>query len=123
MEERRRTCPNPQWVNRSFVEQDRDLPGAGAADIEGRSLGNIWVGRLDRPVGDAAELGCGWHPVNNEVARSGEALLEADTLSGGPSRGCGVDETLFWRQGRWWAKARCTTGVAVGGRRLIDVSN
>ena len=37
------------------------------------------VGRLGRSVDEvAAELGCGWHTVNKEVARWGEALLEAD---------------------------------------------
>ena len=40
----------------------------------------IQVGRHGRPVDEVAtELGCGWHTVNNEVGRWGEALLDADT--------------------------------------------
>lgn len=66
----------------------------------------IQVGWLGRPIGDvAAELGCGWHTVNNEVTRWGEALLEADGECFGVVEAVvGVDETLFWRQGRWRTK-------------------
>ena len=82
----------------------------------------IGVGRLGRSVDEvAAELGCAWHTVNNEVARWGEALLEADGDSGGrrKSRLLGVDETLFWRQGRWRTKVWCTSVVDVGGRQPV----
>ncbi|MDE0377096.1 MAG: ISL3 family transposase [bacterium] len=33
----------------------------------------------------------------------------------------GVDETLFWRQGRWRTKRGCTSVVDVGGRQLLDI--
>ena len=33
----------------------------------------------------------------------------------------GVDETLFWRKGRWRMKQRCTSVVDVGGRQLLDI--
>ena len=52
----------------------------------------------------AAELGRGRHPVNDDVARRGEALLEADTSQVDRLEAVGVDETLLWRQGRWRAK-------------------
>ena len=32
-----------------------------------------------------------------------------------------MDETLFWRQGRWRTKVWCTSVVDVGGRQLIDI--
>ncbi|MDE0170371.1 MAG: ISL3 family transposase [bacterium] len=82
----------------------------------------IGVGRLGRPVGEVAkELGCAWHTVNSEVARWGEALLEADSDRVGEVEAVGVDETLFWRQGRWRTKVWCTSVVDVGGRQLIDI--
>ena len=33
----------------------------------------------------------------------------------------GVDETLFWRKGRWRTKQWCTSVVDVGNRQLIDI--
>ena len=59
--------------------------------------------------------------MNNEVGRWGEALLEADTSRVGEVSAVGVDETLFWRQGRWRTKVWCTSVVDVGGRQLIDI--
>ena len=32
-----------------------------------------------------------------------------------------MDETLFWRRGRWRTKVWCTSVVDVGGRQLIDI--
>ena len=64
----------------------------------------IQVGRRGRPVEEvAAELGCGWHTVNNEVRRWGEALLEADTSRAGAVEAVGVDEK--WSPFLW-----CTGG-------------
>ena len=73
-------------------------------------------------LGDvAAALGCGWHTGNKEVGRWGEALLEADKDRFGAVEAVGVDETLFWRQGRWRTKQWCTSVVDVGGRQLSDI--
>ncbi len=47
--------------------------------------------------------------------------LEADTDRVGKVEAVGVDETLFWRQGRWRTKQWCTSVVDVGGRQLIDI--
>ena len=78
------------------------------------------VGRLGRPVDEvAAELGCGWHTVNKEVRRWGEALLEADSDRVGLVEAVGVDETLFWRRGRWRVPQWCTSVVDVGGRQPV----
>ena len=59
--------------------------------------------------------------MNNEVGRWGEALLEADTDRIGEVQAVGVDETLFWRKGRWRTKQWCTSVVDVGGHQLIDI--
>ena len=59
--------------------------------------------------------------MNKEVSRWGEALLGADTSRVGRVEAVGVDETLFWRQGRWRTKVWCTSVVDVGGRQLIDI--
>ncbi|WP_420612458.1 ISL3 family transposase [Candidatus Spongiisocius sp.] len=120
---RRWACPNPGCAVGSFVEQD---PGIGPERALLTSRAARWVtvqvGKLGRPVDEVAtELGCGWHTVNNEVARWGEALLEADTSRVGQVEAVGVDETLFWRQGRWRTKVWCTSVVDVGGRQLIDI--
>ena len=120
---RRWTCPSSDCALRSFIEQD---PGIGAVRALLTSRAARWetvgVGRLGRPVDEvAAELGCGWHTVNNEVGHWGEALLEADTSRVGEVSAVGVDETLFWRQGRWRTKVWCTSVVDVGGRQLIDI--
>ena len=82
--------------------------GAGVVDIESRPVDEV-----------AAELGCGWHTVNNEVGRWGEALLEADTDRIGEVQAVGVDETLLGRKGRWRTKVWCTSVVDVGGHQPV----
>ena len=59
--------------------------------------------------------------MNNEAVRWGKVLLEADTDRVGTVEAVGVDETLFWRQGRWRTKVWCTSVVDVGARQLIDI--
>ena len=82
----------------------------------------VQVGRHGRSVQDVAdELGCDWHTVNKEVRRWGAALLEADTARVGEVEAVGLDETLFWRRGRYRTKQWCTSVVDVGGRQLIDI--
>ena len=72
------------------------------------------VGRLGRTVSEVVEeLGCDWHTVNREIVRWGDALLEADVSRFGQVEAVGVDETLFWRKGRWKKGAV----VHVGGGR------
>ena len=101
---RRWTCPNPECALRSFVEQDPTIGPQRALLTSGAARWvTVQVGRRGRPIQDvAAELGCGWHTVNNEVGRWGEALLEADGDRIGEVGAVGVD------------KNRCS-GVRAGG--------
>ena len=120
---RRWTCPNPECAVASFVEQDPTI-GPQRALLTSRAARwvTVQVGRRGRSVDEvAAELGCDWHTVNNEVRRWGEALLEADGDRVGTVEAVGVDETLFWRKGRWRTKQWWTSVVDVGGHQLIDI--
>lgn len=110
---RRWTCPHPVCGVGSFVEQDATV-GPERALLTSRAARwvTVQVGKLGRSVDEvAAELGCDWHTVNNEVGRWGEALLQADTSRIGAVEAVGVDETLFWRKGRWRTKVWCTSVV------------
>ena len=120
---RRWMCPSPGCALRSFVEQDHSI-GPERALLTSRAARwvTVGVGKLGRSVDEVAgELGCDWHTVNNEVARWGEALLEADKDRVGHVEAVGVDETLFWRKGQWRTKQWCTSVVDVGNRQLIDI--
>ena len=120
---RRWTCPSLDCGVRSFIEQDATIaPERALLTSRAARWVTIQVGRLGPSVDEVAgELGCDWHTVNNEVGRWGEALLEADTDRVGTVQAVGVDETLFWRKGRWRTKQWCTSVVDVGGRQLIDI--
>jgi len=120
---RRWTCPSPECAVSSFIEQDAGIaPVRGLLTSRAARWATVQVGQLGRSVQEVAtELGCGWHTVNGEVARWGEALLEADTSRFGAVEAVGVDETLFWRQGRWRIPQWATSVVDVGGRQLLDI--
>ena len=101
---RRWTCPNPDCEIRSFIEQDPTI-GPQRALLTSRAARwvTIQVGGRGRSVDEvAAELGCDWHTVNNEVVRWGEALLGADTDRIGEVGAVGID------------KNRCSGGKAGG---------
>ena len=105
---RRWTCPNTDCEIRSFVEQDPAI-GPQRALLTSRAARwvTIGVGRRGRSVDEvAAELGCDWHTVNNEVGRWGEALLGADTDRIGEVQAVGID------------KKRCSGGAAGGAPRF-----
>ena len=87
----------------------------------GGGLPTRWVALGARYPKVAEELGCDWHTVNKEIVRWGDALLESDVSRFGGVEAVGVDETLFWRKGRWKTKQWCTSVVDVGGRQLLDI--
>ena len=120
---RRWTCLDSVCEVRSFTEQDPVIaPRRGLLTSRAGRWATAQVGRHGRAVRDVAgELGCDWHTVNKEVIRWGEALLEADTSRYGQVEAVGVDETLFWREGRWRTKRWCTSVVDVGGCQLLDI--
>ena len=120
---RRWRCPDRGCARRSFVEQDPTI-GPPRALLTSRAARWVTaqVGKLGRSVDEVAEeLGCDWHTVNDEVRRWGGALLEADTDRVGRVEAVGVDETLFWRRGKYRTKQWCTSVVDVGNRQLIDI--
>ena len=95
---RRWTCPNPDCALRSFIEQDPTI-GPQRALLTSRAARwvTVQVGGRGRPVDEvAAELGCDWHTVNNEVVRWGEALLGADTDRIGEVGAVGIDKKRCW---------------------------
>ena len=80
------------------------------------------VGQRGRAVSDvAAELGAGWHAINDAVMAYGQALLAADTARFGQVEALGVDEVLFARLGRWRTQAWSTSIVDVATGQLLDV--
>ena len=62
-----------------------------------------------------------WHTVNSAVKRWGQALLAADTARISDVEALGLDETLFWRRGRFRAKTWGTSIVDVGRGQLLDI--
>ena len=95
---RRWMCPNPDCEIRSFIEGDPKI-GPQRALLTSRAARwvTVGVGRRGRSVDEvAAELGCGWHTVNNEVVRWGEALLGADTDRVGEVQAVGIDKNRCW---------------------------
>ena len=62
-----------------------------------------------------------WHTVNTAVKRWGAALLAADTARISDVEALGLDETLFWRRGRFRAKTWGTSIVDVGRGQLLDI--
>ncbi|MXW07472.1 MAG: ISL3 family transposase [Gammaproteobacteria bacterium] len=120
---RRWMCADPSCGVGSFVEQDLSVAPQRALLTSRAGRWATWqVGRLGRTVAEVAEeLGCDWHTVNREVIRWGDALLEADIDRFGAVEAVGVDETLFWREGKWKTKQWCTSVVDVRSRQLLDI--
>jgi len=119
---RETACPATSWT---VTDERIAWARAALTDRAGRWV-TLQVGRLGRSVNEVArELGCDWHTVNDAVLAYGEALLAADTDRVGRVDAIGLDETLFFRQGRRHTKQWCTSVVDVGGAgrpaKLIEV--
>ena len=108
---------------KSFAEQDLSVaPERALLTSRAGRWATEQVGRLGRTVSEVVEeLGCDWHTVNKEILRWGDVLLTSDVSRFGAVEAVGVDETLFWRKGRWRKKQWCTSVVDVGGHHLLDI--
>src|SRR5688572_21207078 len=79
------------------------------------------VGRHGRTVNEVAgKLGCDCHTINDTVIAYGTALVE-DPERIGTVTALGLDESLFFRQGRWRRQQWSTSIVDVRAGRLLDV--
>jgi transposase len=116
-------CPR-QWCRQgSWTHDDSRIaaPRLSVTDRAGR-WATIQVGRRGRAVSDvAAELGAGWHAINDAVIAYGAALLDADDERVGAVAALGVDEVLFARLGRWRSQAWSTSIVDVATGQFLDV--
>jgi len=115
-------CVAGSWT---IVDERIAAPRAALTDRAAR-WATIQVGRSGRSINEVAgELDCDWHTVSDAVVAYGEALIEADTGRVGQVEGLGLDETLFFRKGRWRTQQWCTSVVDVGGHervaKLIEV--
>ena len=120
---RRFACVDPDCAVGSFTEQDPQIAPARAAmtDRAGR-WATVQVGRAGRTVAEVArDLGCDWHTVNDAVMAYGAALLAADVDRIGSVEALGLDETLFFRRGRWRTQHWCTSIVDVAAGQLLDL--
>ncbi len=100
---RRWCCPNPQCPVGSWTAEERRIaaPRLAMTDRAGRWV-TFQVGKLARTVAEIARgLGCDWHTVNDTVIAYGTALVDDDPDRIGSVDAIGLDETLFYRKGKW----------------------
>lgn len=115
-------CSNPDCETKSWTAKDHRIAAKGcrlttrAAKWATKAVG---MGRTVSEV--AGELGCDWGVVNKAVMIYGGALLRADRKRLGVTTAIGLDETLFFRKGRYKEKQWCTTVADVGNSQLIDL--
>jgi transposase len=116
-------CPRSWCRVGSWTHEDPRIaaPRLSVTDRAAR-WATLQVGRSGRAVSDvAAELGAGWHAVNDAVIAYGTALLDADVDRVGAVAALGVDEVLFGRFGPWRSQAWSTQIVDVARGQLLDV--
>jgi transposase len=119
---RETACPVGSWT----IADRRIAPARAVLTDRAARWATVQVGKLCRPVNQVAdELGCDWHTVNDAVVAYGEALLDADVGRVGTTTALGLDETLFFRKGRWRTQQWVTSVVDVGGAgrpaKLIEI--
>ena len=120
---RRWRCPDVGCGVGSFTDRaDWIAPVRGRLTCRAGRWATEQVGRLGRTVaGVAGDLGCGWHTIDGETIRWGEALLDADQERVGAVDALGLDETLFQRRGEWNARMWMTSAVDTRKGQLIDI--
>ena len=79
------------------------------------------VGLEHRSVSSVAkELGCDWHTINDAVIAYGRPLVD-DSSRFGAVDALGLDEILFYREGKYHRQNWATTIVDVRNPTLLDV--
>ena len=113
-------CP---VCRRTWTEQHPEIASARCV----RSRPEQHDGRRCRSAGTAApsrrslaDLGCDWHTVMDSVELYGTLLID-DPGRFGTVTGLGLDETLFFRQGRLRTQCWSTQIVDVRRGQLLDV--
>ena len=115
-------CPNRACSTGSWVGEDVRIaaPRLLLTDRAGRWV-TMQVGRHGRAVTDvAAELGCGWHVVNDAVLAYGTPLVDDPARLGEPTA-VGLDETMFKHTGQFRTQCWSTQIVDVTAGKLLDV--
>ncbi|WP_276943634.1 ISL3 family transposase [Ferrimicrobium acidiphilum] len=111
------TCIAPSW---SDVDTRIAAPRLKLTDRAARFATRV-VGRDGRSVSSVArELDCDWHTINDAVIAYGTPLVE-DPNRFGKVRALGLDETLFYREGRYRTQKWSTSIVDVMSATLLDV--
>ncbi len=79
------------------------------------------IGQAGRAISDVAgELGCDWHTINKTIHAFGTPLLD-DPHRIGEVTALGLDETLFFKKGRWKTQRWATSIVDVARGVLLDM--
>ncbi len=115
-------CPNRACGAGSWTEHAPTIgwPRLAMTDRAGRWV-TAQVGRSGRTINEVAvELGTDWHTINDTVHAFGAPLID-DPDRVGDVTSLGLDETLFFRQGRWKRQRWATSIVDVGDGRLLDM--
>jgi transposase len=115
-------CPNAQCLTGSWTEHAPTIswPRLAMTDRAGRWV-TEQIGRSGRTVNEiAVELGTDWHTINDTVAAFGKPLID-DPDRIGAVTAIGLDETLFFKLGRWKIQKWATSIVDVGHHYLLDM--
>ena len=122
------------WHKRRWRCADKECPQPSFSDADPRiapsrlrltDRAGRWatqaVGRECRSVSSVAkELGCDWHTINDAVIAYGGPMVD-DPLRFGPVDALGLDEILFYREGKYHRQNWATTIVDVRNPTLLDV--
>ena len=115
-------CANDACMVGSWTGEDARIasPRLSLTDRAGRWV-TVQVGRHGRAVSEvAADLGCGWHVVNDAVLAYGRELVDDPARVGTPTA-VGLDETMFKHTGEFRAQCWSTQIVDVGAGVLLDI--
>lgn len=115
-------CPNSDCGTGSWTEH---APAIGWPRLAMTDRAGRWVcrqvGESGRTINEVAnELATDWHTINATVHAFGAPLID-DPDRIGKVTALGLDETLFYRRGRWKTQQWATSIVDVGAGGLLDM--